>query len=728
MSVAERAPATHANIAPPSIDVGNAAAICFQSAGQVVTVLGKLDQHFYDNTDLADFTKRAVAEYAAKRETQIVAVVVTKNNASIAEDDATTHLSVEGQDYAVTIGDLRDGRTQMDHINRVIERLKYLQAVMVMLSTTDMLGTSQAVGKQMGGLNAKVQQVQKLGVKLEQFSKLVAQAQQEGKPLPAEALKPMVSQLNRLNTSANPPEIRKIVQTMLTQVKELRQLPIMRQDVGVAQATKTQLHIATKNDITVKTETRFKVPLTLVVSKDVAQQPHTPIVSSEPVKVTRHFTVLNPARTQQIHTRIVSAANVNQAARTQPVTSQVANDNRFRVVPQQLAKAIETRQVTAPVAERASIALTTTQRFSVVTDSIKQAPVLTTLAQASSAVSTPITTLPQRNAQISNGAVAQPVAPASQMIAQAVRQAEPVQAAPVQTVTVQTPNVVPSSDATVVPSVQATPVVQQINNQPVEAKAPTAQPNTSGVRTNPVAEAQPQRIQETQRSVEAARTNTHSEPQRSGTVPDGTTARSEPSQPVQPVSRLGGTQNGGVEERIVAPNPDNDNPTLREPQFRQAPADKAKQSGAEGRREPSTDETARLRTGDRNLPPQQPPKQEGDEKKDPKKTPPVVDQFNKCGQKTCQCANQQAEPSTRTNQPVSAPYSSDTGKAIDPVVVPIKDQIKGAAVETCAGGPNCPLCGPGSNAKTDTAAQLPVGEREFGRRTRRASAPQANAA
>lgn len=699
MSVAERAPALHQDTEPASMDTGSAAAaICFQSAGQVVTVLGKLDRHFHDNTDLASFTKRAVAEYAAKRETQIIAVVVTKDSASITEDDAATQLTVDGEHYAVTIGDLRDGRTQMDHINRVIERLKYLQAVMVMLSTTDMLGTSQAVGKQMGGLNAKVQQVQKLGVKLEQFSKMAAQAQKEGKSLPAEALKPILAQLNRLNTSANPPEIRKIVQTMLAQVKELRQLPIMREAVVLTQISKTQLHLATKNVAPVKTEARFKVPLKLVASKDVAQHPRIPVATSEPAKVTRHFTVLTPARTEQIHTRIVSAANVNQAARVQPITSQATNDNRFRVVPQQLVKAIETRQVTAPVTapvtDRANSVPIATQRFSVVTDAVKQAPVLATLVQVSSVVSAPITALPQSNTQINNIAVVQPAAKASQIVQQPIQQAAPQT---VQTVTVQAPNVVPSNSAAVVPTVQTAPAVQQLNSQPVESKAPTAQPNSNGVSSNPVAEAQPQPVN------------------KFGRAPDAAIVEK-------------GTQNGGVAERFGTPNPDNDNPT-RDPQSRQAPADKGKPStNAEGRSEPSADDTARHPTVDRNAKLQQPSTQEGDEKKDPKKTPTVIEQFNKCGQKTCQCANKPVEPSARANQPASAPYSSDTGKAIDTVVVPIKDQIKGAAEETCGGGPNCPLCGPGPNAKTDTSTQLPIGEREFGRRTRRASAPQANAA
>lgn len=629
MSVAERAPATHQNIAPPSIDTGNSA-VCFQSAGQVVTVLSKLDRHFHDNTDLAYFTKHAVAEYAAKRETQIVTVVVTKDSASITEDDATKHLHIQGQDYIVTIGDLRDGRTQMEHINRIIERLKYLQAVMVMLSTTDMLGTSQAVGKQMGGLNAKVKQVQKLGMKLEQFTKIVAQTQKEGKPIPAEVLKPVVAQLNRLNTSANPPEIRKIVQTMLTQVKELRQLPVMRQDVGVAQASKTQLHVRTMHNVMAKPEARFKVPLRLVVSKDTPQQPSVPAVVSEPVKQTRHYTVLTPALAEQIQPRTIISANVGRAIRPQPIPSQLASDSRFHIVPQQLVKVIETRQINAPViaqvSERTNITQRTTPRFSVIVNNIKQAPVLTTLAKVSSLISTPTTALRQNDMQISNLAVVPPVVHGSQ------------------------------------------PITQTASLQPVVAQTVTVQVNSNSVSTNPVAEAQPRQTQEVRHSTETTVIPKHSEPQRSVTSPNTTSYRLQPRQDT-----------------------------------------------------PRATETVQMPSIERHARLQQPAKPEGESKRIPKTTTSILQQFKDCG---CgHCADKAKALSGTRNSPIASPRTAgfaaqDTNRS--------KPATNAAAEFRPACEGMC-LCADKKQKATATQ-EIATGEREFGRRTRRASAPQANAA
>ncbi|MDX1922454.1 MAG: hypothetical protein SFW65_04935 [Alphaproteobacteria bacterium] len=771
MSVAISAPALHHDIEPTGADAGNnAAAVCFQSAGQVVTVLGKLDRHFHDNSDLARFAKRAVAEYAAKRDTQIVSVVVTKDILDMDADNAK-QITIGDEHYAVTIGDLRDGRSQMDHINRVIERLKYLQAVMVMLSTTDMLGTSQAVGKQMGGLNAKVQQVQKLGVKLEQFSKQVTQAQKEGKPIPAEALKSILTQLNRLNTAANPPEIRKIAQAMAVQVKELRQLPIMRQALIQTQNAKTQLHIEARNDAPIKTETRFKIPLKLLANKDAAGQPLEITTGTEPVKVTRHFIVLTPTRSEQIHTRIVGASNINQAARVQHTVAPAKNDNRFRAIQQPIMKPVEARQTAITAPERANVTPTTTQRFTVVSNTVKQAPVLTTLAQTGQAtvqyaaaqstshvVQQPsiipqvVQHSPQQAVQQTAQHVPQTQQPIQQtvqhVVEQTIKHAEPIQSAADQTVnTVQvtttqehaksalqdTAPAQPTSHTTAVvtqttkPEVQNT-ALQEPKHQPTEIKqstdikVSTGNANTNRVEAKPITDVQgpvqPQagQPQETPRLQDAQRAAAHVEAGKATAPVDSVRGRlpsqqgTQPGQPPHQIDQLGNAAPKNLPDGMVYA--DNDSPTARgtEPRARTTPA--------------KPNEAPPVGIPDQVINRQQPTSPEGDDKKPERTTPNVAKEFGSCGEAVCKCGKAGETPSARVTTPSNLPAATGNAteqKAEKPVT---KGNIGPEFRESCGIICTCDLAKNAANPES----QAPKGEREFGRRTRRASAPQANAA
>ncbi len=310
------------------------AAICFQSVGQVVTVLGKIGRHF-ENEAVAVFAKQAVAEYAAKENAQLVAVTILQDAGVDAPDDARlfTH---DGQHYAISIGNLADERTQMGHLIRVMERLKYLQAVMVMLSTTDMLGTSQALGKHMGGMTQRLQQVQKIGLQLEKLTSRIEEAKKRNQPLSQKVfekqLTRLLTQMQKLQAGA-PPELRRVLQTMIAQVKEMRQWPALSMTQRLAV---TPLKVVEKHDAAPKADHRFKTQPAKLALK-VVEGRHT-----MPLPVNR-AAVIGRVTPNQFY--ILPSVITKIAVQTKP-----ANDNRFRVANSMVTRVVANaaRKINAP--------------------------------------------------------------------------------------------------------------------------------------------------------------------------------------------------------------------------------------------------------------------------------------------------------------------------------------------------------------------------------------------
>jgi hypothetical protein len=106
-----------------------------------------------------------------------------------------------------------------------------MKIVLVMLSTTDMLGTQQVVGNQIAQQSALVQQVQRLGRQIDGLTQKITNGLEKNEALSPkyinQSLKNIIKQLGRLQSPANPPQMQPLIRLMLDQVKDLpRQLPI----------------------------------------------------------------------------------------------------------------------------------------------------------------------------------------------------------------------------------------------------------------------------------------------------------------------------------------------------------------------------------------------------------------------------------------------------------------------------------------------------------------------
>lgn len=305
----------------------SAASICFQAAGQIVTVLGQIERHFGKRA-VASFAQQAVAEYCTKQDVQLVAVTILEN-ANHEEQDAVPHYTEGENHYAIVIGNLADDRTRMDHLSRVMERLKYLQAVMVMLSTTDMLGTSETLGKHMGGMTAQLHKVQKLGVQLEKLNQRIEEAKRKNQPLSQKVferhLTRLTTQLLALQGGAAP-ELRRVLQTMLAQIKEMRQWPKFAPPQTLQKNTAVPLRMVIKNDAVLKNERRIKIqPQKLALRVVDGARPAITLSN----QMVRRGTVAHAFR---IPVKTLSRV----AEQIRP-----ANGNRFRVAPRTLSRMAE---------------------------------------------------------------------------------------------------------------------------------------------------------------------------------------------------------------------------------------------------------------------------------------------------------------------------------------------------------------------------------------------------
>ncbi|NDE91300.1 MAG: hypothetical protein EB059_09245 [Alphaproteobacteria bacterium] len=224
------------------VQVTDEVELAFQATGQLQVVRSKIQNEipriFPEQASV--FVKAfddLVTDHAIDNKARHLDVMVSDAEGFSEAPEGAQRVTHNGTSVFVYVASVENfdtrGQTEL-----MLKRLEYMQALLVMLSTTDQAGSSQVLGKEMGRQSAVVMQIKQLNAKIDTI-KVGLKSQLDGKANSvnvAQQVQALAKDIAKIQASATSPLVKQTLAAMLKSVQSMAtDFPALKTMTGPAQ-------------------------------------------------------------------------------------------------------------------------------------------------------------------------------------------------------------------------------------------------------------------------------------------------------------------------------------------------------------------------------------------------------------------------------------------------------------------------------------------------------------